>query len=235
MVNALASEQRNVDEGNLMPIMEPEFVRDRHVYANSQFWEVLKDAMRFFHGTPVLPLPPPKSFDGAGVYAIYCVAKSGLYRTYGERLNRTAYDVPIYVGSAVPRGWRQNRVVDDGIAAGTALYSRLKQHAKSIRCGKGLDIIDFSCRFAILEGDAANMIAALEAAIIAEHTPLWNSVIDGFGNHNPGKRRVTGKRPQWDCLHPGRPWAMDMTGEVFQEADLRRRVTDYLMGIQCRR
>ena len=216
-----------------MPMKEPKFRREDHVYVNSQFSELLKDALRFFHGTPVLPLPPKMPFRGAGVYAIYCIAKTGLYKTYGEKINRKYYDVPIYVGKAVPAGWRQSRIVDE--TAGTALYSRLRQHAESVKSGKGLSLCDFACRFAILEGETANMIAALEAAIIAEHTPLWNSVIDGFGNHDPGKKRVTGKRPQWDCLHPGRPWALRMTGEEFPVSELRRRVTDYLMGVQCRR
>ena len=216
-----------------MPFKEHEFRREEHVYVNNEFSELLKDAVRFFHGTPVLPLPPERAFKGAGVYAIYCVAKKGLYKTYGESLNRTAYEVPIYVGKAVPAGWRQNRIIDE--IAGTALYGRLRQHAESIKLGKGLNPSDFVCRFAILEGETANMIAALEAAIIAEHKPLWNSVIDGFGNHDPGKKRVSGKRPQWDCLHPGRTWAKRMTGEEFPVAELRRRVTDYLMGVRCRR
>ena len=214
-----------------MLFQEHEFKREEHVYVNNEFSELLKDAVRFFHGTPVLSLPLKSSFKGAGVYAIYCIAKTGLYKTFGERINRTSYSVPIYVGKAVPSGWRQSRILDD--AAGSALYSRLRQHSESIKNGKGLNLSDFVCRFAILEGDTANMIAALEAAIIAEHSPLWNSVIDGFGNHDPGKRRVTGKRPQWDCLHPGRPWAMRMSGEEFSVPELRRRVTDYLMGVKC--
>ena len=114
------------------------------------------------------------------------------------------------------------------------LYSRIRQHSESIGNGKGLNLSDFVCRFAILEGDTSRMVAALEAAIIAEHVPLWNSVIDGFGNHDPGKQRVTGKRPQWDCLHPGRPWAMRMVGDGFPVEELRRRVTDYLTGVKCR-
>lgn len=224
---------QSIDLENAMPMKALEFKRKNHVYSNTQFTELLKDAVRFFHGTPVLPLPPAETFKGAGVYAIYCVAKKGIYRTFGEKLNRMSYDVPIYVGKAVPAGWHQNRVVDE--ASGAALHMRLKQHAESIRSGRGLSIDDFACRFAILEGETANMIAALEAAIIAEHTPLWNSVIDGFGNHDPGKRRTTGKRPQWDCLHPGREWAERMTGEGFSVAELKRRVTDYLVGLQCRR
>mgnify|MGYP002869909687 CR=1 FL=1 len=214
-----------------MPIVGQEFRREKHVYVNSKFSELLKDAVRFFHGTPVLQLPLEEHFPGAGVYAIYCVARTGIYKTFGEKINRTSYNVPIYVGKAVPSGWRQSRIVDG--TAGNVLYSRLRQHSDSIRSGRGLDISDFACRFAILEGETASMIAALESAIIAEHSPLWNSIIDGFGNHDPGRRRVTGKRPQWDCLHPGRPWALRMSGEGFATAELKRRVTDYFMGVKC--
>ena len=214
------------------PFQSHKFKREEHVYVNNAFLELLKDAVRFFNGTPVLSLPLENTFKGAGVYAIYCIAKKGLYKTYGEKINRLGYDVPIYVGKAVPQGWRQNRLTVE--SAGTALYSRLHQHAESIRAGKGLSLKDFVCRFAILENETANMIAALEAAVIAEHTPLWNSVIDGFGNHDPGAKRVTGKRPQWDCLHPGRTWAMRMSGDSFPVAELKRRVTDYLVGVRCR-
>lgn len=81
-----------------------QFKREEHVYVNDEFSELLKDAVRFFHGTPVLPLPLEKSFCGAGVYAIYCIAKKGIYRPYGERINRLSYDVPIYVGQSMPSG-----------------------------------------------------------------------------------------------------------------------------------
>lgn len=214
-----------------MPLVKEDFNREKHVYKNKKFSELLLDAVRFFHGTPVLPLPPNEPFKGAGVYAIYCIARTGIYKTFGEKINRKSYDVPIYVGKAVPTGWRQSRNID--ATSGSALFGRLRQHAESIKAGKGLKLSDFACRFAILEDETVNMVAALEAAIIAEHSPLWNSVIDGFGNHDPGKRRVTGKRPQWDCLHPGRPWAMRMSGEEFPVSELKRRVTDYLMGVKC--
>jgi hypothetical protein len=38
-------------------------------------------------------------------------------------------------------------------------------------------------------------------------SPLWNRLIDGFGNHDPGKGRHQGKIPAWDTIHPGRKWA----------------------------
>ena len=207
-----------------------EFDRKKHVYVNDEFCELIKDALRFFKGTPVLPLPLAESFEGAGVYAIYCIAEKGVYSDFGRKINRTGYNVPIYVGKAVPPGWRQSR---DESKVGSVLYNRLRQHTESIRKGKGLSVSDFVCRFAILEGGAEDLIAALEAAVIAENTPLWNSVIDGFGNHDPGAKRTSGKRPQWDCLHPGRDWAMRMTGESFPETELRKRVKDYFVGAKC--
>jgi hypothetical protein len=47
-----------------------------------------------------------------------------------------------------------------------------------------------------------------EALIIQRYKPLWNQVVDGFGNHDPGAGRYGGRRPLWDELHPGRDWAM---------------------------
>jgi hypothetical protein len=37
--------------------------------------------------------------------------------------------------------------------------------------------------------------------------PVWNKLIDGFGNHDPGSGRYLQKRAPWDELHPGRAWA----------------------------
>ena len=42
----------------------------------------------------------------------------------------------------------------------------------------------------IFSGSSVDMIAAVEAALIAEYTPLWNAVIDGFGNNPPGGKRM---------------------------------------------
>jgi len=47
------------------------FDRAKHVYRNEAFVELGKDAVRFFSGTPVHPLPPPERFLGTGVYALF--------------------------------------------------------------------------------------------------------------------------------------------------------------------
>ena len=84
----------------------------------------------------------------------------------------------------------------------------------------------------IFEGETQNMVAAVEAAIIAEKTPMWNSVIDGFGNHDPGAKRKTGRLSAWDTLHPGRAWTNRLSGEIPNVKDLKRRITDYLVGLR---
>ena len=87
------------------------FDRNEPVYKNDAFAELVKDAIRFFNGTPVHTLPPPDSFLGTGVYALYYIGRKSLYKRYSE-LNRLSYDYPIYVGKAVPKGWRQARSSD---------------------------------------------------------------------------------------------------------------------------
>jgi len=47
------------------------FDRNEHIYKNDVFTELVKDAVRFFNGTPVHKLPPSESFLGTGVYALY--------------------------------------------------------------------------------------------------------------------------------------------------------------------
>lgn len=36
------------------------FDRNEHIYTSTAFSELVKDAVRFFNGTPVHTLPPPK-------------------------------------------------------------------------------------------------------------------------------------------------------------------------------
>jgi hypothetical protein len=46
--------------------------------------------------------------------------------------------------------------------------------------------------------------------------------VDGFGNHPVGKGRNAGQRPQWDILHPGRPWAKLLKAAATQEEIIAR-------------
>ncbi|ASF46770.1 Eco29kI family restriction endonuclease [Methylovulum psychrotolerans] len=187
------------------------FDRSKHLYRNEAFAELVKDAVRFFNGTPVHPIPPAESFLGTGVYALYYTGKNPLYTKYAE-LNRLAYSYPIYVGKAVPKGWRQARTSDNLLNQSRELAGHLREHGRSISVGAELALEDFMCRFVIFEADGSDMIGTIEAALIRLNTPLWNTVVDGFGNHDPGSGRYGQAKSDWDVIHEGRAWANKCNG-----------------------
>ncbi|WP_083313350.1 Eco29kI family restriction endonuclease [Pseudomonas aeruginosa] len=160
----------------------------------------------------VQPLGDLPVFNGAGVYAIYYSGDFPAYLRLSSHNQNGEFRLPIYVGKAVPAGARMGGGLDSN--PGKVLYKRLKEHADSIRAASNLNIDDFYCRFLVVDDI---WIPLGESLLIARFTPVWNSLIDGFGNHNPGKGRHAGMRPRWDVLHPGRPWAMNLIER--QESD----------------
>lgn len=208
-----------------------EFDRSEHVYRNDQFLELLKDAVRFFNGTPVHSLPLPQRFQGAGVYALYYTGHNPLYEDFSQ-LNRLAYNIPIYVGKAVPAGWRQSRISENAERAGTELSRRIGEHSRNIIKSSNLNLDDFYCRFVIFEASGSDMISTVEATLIKINKPLWNTVLDGFGNHTPGAGRFAQAKSDWDVIHPGREWAEKCTGRHSDPESIQRRVRKYFSGIK---
>ncbi|KVO95829.1 restriction endonuclease [Burkholderia ubonensis] len=179
------------------------------------------------------PLGDLPVFEGAGIYAIYY---TGDFHAYGQikKLNNNGkYLLPIYVGKAVPAGARMGASLE--AAAGKVLHKRLKEHSESIKAANNLNIDDFHCRFLVVDDI---WIPLGESLIIARFTPVWNSLIDGFGNHNPGKGRHAGMRPRWDVLHPGREWAMRLAerpetqGQIAQDAETYLKVLPACLSTQ---
>jgi len=207
------------------------FDRQEHVYRNDALVELVKDAVRFFNGTPVHPLPPPQRFLGTGIYALYYVGQHEYYKPYSE-LNRLAYAHPIYVGKAVPKGWRQSRLSDTAMKRSSELYSRLGQHSTNILKAPDFSLNDFSCRFVIFEDEGSDMIGTIEASLIKIHKPLWNSTVDGFGNHDPGKGRYQGAMPDWDVIHPGRPWAPKCLGRAKTREAILKNIDTHFKGLK---
>jgi hypothetical protein len=151
---------------------------------------------------PVTPMAKLTSFNGAGIYAIYYCGNFPAYEAIAKKNLKRDFIAPIYVGKAVPKGARKGGDLE--ASPGNVLFSRLKQHKNSIEQATNLDIADFHCRYLIVDDI---WIPLGESLFIAKFDPLWNKLIDGFGNHDPGKGRRAGLRPRWDVLHPGRPWA----------------------------
>lgn len=177
-----------------------------------------------------VPLASIERFHGAGVYAIYYTGSFDAYEVLGTaNKGEEGVKIPIYVGKAVPTGGRKGNVDPEVSAKGTALFTRLEEHRKSIEQTSNLDISDFSCRYLTVDDI---WIPLGESLLIQRHRPVWNSVIDGFGNHDPGAGRRKGARPSWDTLHPGRSWADKCAASKLNESQIRKCVSDFWSGYE---
>lgn len=152
---------------------------------------------------PVVSLPPPDVFIGAGIYALYYIGAVPFYQPITARNVNEQWALPIYVGKAVPAGARKGGF-GSGDNAGEVLYRRLREHAASLQQTSELPLEDFRCRYLIVDDI---WIPLGESLLIAMFSPLWNHHLDGFGNHDPGSGRTNQQRSAWDEVHPGRLWA----------------------------
>jgi hypothetical protein len=66
--------------------------------------------------------------------------------------------------------------------------------------------------------------------MIEQFKPVWNLVIDGFGNKDPGRRRATQYRSSWDVLHPGRQFAEKLADGAISAETLIIRLAEYFAG-----
>lgn len=154
---------------------------------------------------PTSPLPPSERFVGAGIYAIYYVGDFQPYAPIAERNRDEKFDAPIYIGKAIPAGARRGGGL--GVTTGPVLFRRLNEHAQSINQASNLELSDFFCRYLVVDDI---WIPLGESLLIESFAPVWNSTVEGFGNHDPGSGRYNSQKPLWDMVHPGRPWAERM-------------------------
>jgi hypothetical protein len=150
----------------------------------------------------VCPLSELHAFIGAGIYAIYYNGNFARYKNITLR-NKERFIQPIYAGKAIPEGARKGGL-GSNVPIGDNLYKRLVEHRKSIEAANNLNIKDFYCRFLPVDDI---WIPLGESLLIEKTKPLWNIIVDGFGNHDPGSGRYNQQMSSWDTIHPGRNWA----------------------------
>ena len=151
---------------------------------------------------------PPAAFEGSGVYAIYY---DGPLQYANSELLR---EVPLYVGKAVPTGARKGDSQTERPNART-LFGRLREHARTIEQAENLTLANARCRYLVV---VPVWISLAESFLINHFRPLWNTALDGFGNHDPGRGRAASARPRWDIMHPGRSWAARLrAAETIEE------------------
>lgn len=166
---------------------------------------------------PKVSLPPEEGADAPGVYALYY---AGNFKSYAP-IRST--DVPIYVGSALPKGRRTGLT---GRGGGAPLRARLREHARSIEQARNLELGDFTCRFIATK---KIWITPVEDLLVDRLKPLWNSFVFGFGIHHPGmKGRGNQRRSMWDTIHPGRTWAAQLPPNDKSEEEILELVREAL-------
>ncbi|MDR2267547.1 MAG: Eco29kI family restriction endonuclease [Christensenellaceae bacterium] len=172
---------------------------------------------------PICALPP-EVFTGAGIYALYYTGSFLVYNKLCEANKDGQFRCPIYVGKAVPNGARKGGICLS-IGPSKTLYQRLVDHSKSIISANNLDINDFYCRFLVLDDI---WISLAESILLERFKPIWNVILDGFGNHNPGSGRWSGKMSPWDCMHPGRSWTINLQPCSISKCELVVSASNYL-------
>lgn len=176
---------------------------------------------------PVHALDAIPPFEGAGIYALYYQGDFPAYAPVAAaNVGETRW--PIYIGKAIPSGGRKGASLSAS-ARGTPLYKRLMEHRDSlveVERGSGtLAIADFKTRYLTVDDI---WIPLGEALLIAQFRPIWNTVLDGFGNHDPGRGRYGGLRPLWDHVHPGRLWAERCAERVEEIDEINVRIAHHL-------
>ncbi len=75
------------------------------------------------------------------------------------------------------------------------------------------------------------MISTVEAALIKLNRPLWNTAVDGFGNHDPGSGRYEQAKSDWDVIHKGRAWAEKCNGKSKSKVSILRNIERHFSAI----
>ena len=81
---------------------------EHQIFHDNRLKTIVDDALSFISGTDLYPMPLSSDFSGSGVYLLYYDGEHEVYRKLRE-LKIKKQMVPIYVGKAVPPGWRQGR------------------------------------------------------------------------------------------------------------------------------
>lgn len=162
---------------------------------------------------PLRPLPPETQEPGAGVYVLYYNGSNPLYDEMVAHNRRERLAMPIYVGKAVPRGVRVGELESN---IPNAVTARLRNHAGRIDKSDDLDPRDFFCRYLIMDWV---FVPLGESLLIDFFAPVWNKILDGFGNNPPGAGRQKQSVSRWDTCHPGEGWANQLTGDQRHQRD----------------
>lgn len=84
---------------------------------------------------------------------------------------------------------------------------------KNVTATQSLKVKDFQCRFLIVDDI---WIPLGESLLIAKFAPIWNTLIDGFGNLIPAKAATMG------CVQDGMFFILDEGGQKSVNLDWKQ-------------
>lgn len=174
---------------------------------------------------PVEPLSNLAKFDGAGIYALYYTGDHPAYAALAAENRNDPGSWALYIGKADAENARKGDPEQANKPVGAKLFTRIGKHRTSIEVVENLNVADFQVRALAV---APTWVPLAEVIAIRMHNPVWNVIVDGLGNHDPGAGRYKGMRPRWDTLHPGRAWAPKLAARPESAADIQQDVTQYL-------
>lgn len=166
---------------------------------------------------PHTSFPPPRRFEGAGLYALYYCGSLPLYAKLRDHEH-----VPIYVGKAEAGNSSYGDPPDE---TQPKLYDRIAKHSRSVQevadSGGNLAVDDFKVRYLLL--DDVRIVLGERALLRAYAPVLWNTLALGFGANEPGTARGNA-RSVWDTIHPGRPRAGNVCNRRFTRSEMEDRI-----------
>ena len=172
------------------------------------------------------PLASVADFVGSGVYFLYYVGQAYPYAEMGTFNALHDCVLPIYVGRAKDTGAREGSNPFDPVTK-PLLFNRLREHKGSISKAERtadssypLTVADFRVRYLV---SMPLWVPLAEAMAIRGYRPLWNSRVQGFGIHAPGKGRSLQRQSEWDVLHPGRAFAATLPPNEKGAVDIAAR------------
>ena len=203
-----------------------------HVFRSTNFEGVLKEASDCFASIKSSKKEETTRFNGAGVYALYFYGESDLY-IQCKNVD-PAEEYPIYIGKAVPPGSRKGVDANSSDSC-NALWKRINEHYRSLEKANNLNPSDFRFKAMIMHHPETDLISAVESHLIRIYCPIWNAVVDGFGNHTPGNGRFDQAKSDWDVIHPGRPFADRCRGEHNHESLIVQNIRNWSKQQLCNR
>ena len=82
-----------------------------------------------------------------------------------------------------------------------------------------------SMSFHLFHSIEDSFIGLAESILVSIFDPLWNRILDGFGNNPTGSPRSPQGVSKWDQFHPGR--RRGLGASRIDMAVISQRVTDY--------